>query len=709
MEIGHTADVNEGRLSDLVTQIRDVVRRRWLTLALVSAAVFGLGVVLILMMTPQYTALARVRIDPSRNPLSNSPQESQQALSPEAIETEVSVIKSTDLARRVVRKLGLVNDAEYTKFMKDELASRAMSPSDRESAVAGRLAGGLSVDREKLTYILDVKFTSRDPIKAAKIANAFAQAYIDTKVGNNVGTASRQAEFFQKRLDALGREVRAADEQVAAYRARAGIRGATAGYAGTTIADQQVAPLSSTLANAESDAAAARSNLAAAQQQIRTGGLDSVSEVLNSTVIADLRRQRAEVLRSQGEVQARYGERHPEAIRVRDQLAGIDAQIREESGRVVASLRATADAAAARAASLRGAIGRLQSEQADSTRTAALADSLEREAAAKRNAYDKMSQMSLESTQAAQNEIAQAEIVDPAQAPVRPSAPNKPLLTALALIIALGAGAGTIATQEMLVSGLRTVDDVETQLGVPVLAAVPKVPRTTNPSNLLLEKPTSLYAESLRIARAAILGVKGGASPHVIAITSALPSEGKTTTALSFARILAANNARTLLIECDVRRAAMRPLVNQPPKGPGLVEVLHGEIKADEAISPGDVPGLDHLLVRSPYFSSEDLFGAGGMEELLNEMRRSYDLIVLDLPPLVGLADGRFLAAQADTVALVVRWDSTPAAAAASALSWLRSDGAHVSGVIYTMVESSAEAIGGLYYSKKYSAYYQQA
>jgi succinoglycan biosynthesis transport protein ExoP len=709
MEITHASDANEGRLSDLVTQIRDVVRRRWLTLALIAAAVLTLGIVLILMMTPQYTASARVRIDPSRNPLASTPQEAQQALSPEAIETEVTVLKSMDLSRAVVRRLGLQNDPEYTKFMTDNLASAAMSAEQREITIASQLQGGLSVDREKLTYILGVRFTSRDPVKAAKIANAFAQTYIDSKVGSKTGTSQRQADFFQKRLEALGREVRSAEAQVAAYRAQAGIRGATEGYAGTTIADQQVAPLTSSLANAESEAAAARSNLAAAQQQIRAGGIDAVSEVLSSQVIADLRRQRAEVLRSQGEVQARYGERHPESIRVRDQLAGIDAQLREESTRVVASLRANAAAAEARADSLRGTMHRLEGEQASSTRAAALAASLEREAAAKRNAYDKMSQLSLESTQSAQNQIAQAEIVDAAQPPNRPSAPNKPLLITLAAIVALGAGAGTIAIQEMLVSGLRTVDDVETQLGIPVLSAVPKVPRTANPANLLLEKPTSLYAESLRIARAAILGVKGGASPHVIAITSALPSEGKTTTALSFARILAANNSRTLLIECDVRRAAMRHLVGERPKGPGLVEVLHGEARVDEAITPGDVPGLDHLLVRDTYFSSEDLFGTGAMEDLLTGMRQRYDLIVLDLPPLVGLADGRFLAAQADTVALVIRWDSTPASAASSALSWLRSDGAHVSGAIYTMVDSSAEAIGGLYYSKKYSAYYQQA
>ncbi|WP_293884083.1 polysaccharide biosynthesis tyrosine autokinase [Sphingomonas sp.] len=708
MEISHESDMNEGQLSDLVARVRDAIRRRWLTLLLVAAAIFGISVVLVLLLTPQYQSVARIRIDPSRNPLANSPQAQSEALSPEALETEVSTLSSVAVATDVATRLRLENDPEFTKGIGESGA--VLSLPDRRAAVANALLQKLSVGRDKLTYILNVKFTSRDSLKSARIANAFAESYISTKSGSKLGTAERQSEWFKRRLDAVGNEVRDADARVAQYRAQAGIvQGSTGGSGGGTITDQQVGPLSSQIATARSDAAAARANLAAAEGQISRGGQDAVSEVLSSPVIGDLRRQRTEILRNMGEVQARYGERHPESVRVRDQLASIDSQLKEETARVIGSLRATASAAEARSNSLSGSMNQLESQQATNTRNAVLAESLEREATAKRALFDRMSQMSLESTQTAQGSFAQAEIVDRALPPPSPTSPNKPLLFALALIVALGAGTGTIAVQEMLVTGLRTTEDVETQLGVPVLAAIPKVPKTTNPANLLLERPTSLFAESLRIARAAILGVRSAKPPQVIAITSALPSEGKTTTALSFARTLAVNNAKTLLIECDVRRAAMRFSVGTPATTAGIVEVLHGEAAVEQAITPGDVPGLDHLLVLAPYFSSEDLFGGGNFERLLAGLRQKYEHIVLDLPPLVGLADGRFLAVLADATALAVKWDSTPAAAASSAISWLRSDGANLVGVLYTMVDSSAEAIGGLYYSKKYSSYYQQA
>lgn len=707
MEISKQMTDYDGQLSDLLQTVRDVIRRRWLTLVLVAAAVLALGVVLMFMMTPKYETTARIRIDPAQSVAQNSGGST--ALNPEAIETEVAVLNSLDLAREVVSRLKLTNDPEFTAGLANRSDAATLGQTDRETAVAQALLANLSVERDKLTYLLAVSFTSRDPVKSARIANTFAETYLDTRVGTNAGAAEKQSEQLKRQAAELGAEVRSADAAVAAYRARAGLTVSGDGNgSGGTIVDQQVAPLSNQLATAESEAAAARASLAAAEGQVARGGLDAVAEVRSSEVVSELRRQRAMVLRAVGEVQARYGEKHPEYARVRDQLSSIDQQIKDEALRVIGSLRANATAADARAASLRASMGRLEVERASNTQASVMAESLEREAVAKRAAFDRASQLALESTQAAQNRISQAVIVDRAQPPSKPTSPNKPLILALALVAAFAAGAGTIAVQEMLVTGMQTVEELENQLGIPVLAAIPKVPKSVNPADLLLEKPTSLFAESLRIARAGILGVRSSTPPKVIAFTSALPSEGKTTTSLSFARTLASNNSRTLLLECDVRRAAMRALVSNPPTGPGIVEILHGKATAEEVIVPGDVPGLDHLLVRAPYFSSEDLFGADNMKNLLDKLRTRYDHIVLDLPPLVGLADGRFLSVLADVTVLIVRWNDTPAAAAVSALGWLKSDGANPVGAIYTMVDSSAEAIGGLYYSKKYSAYYQQ-
>lgn len=709
MEISQQMGANEGRLSDLLLKIREVIRRRWLTLLAVTAVIFAVGAVLTFMITPKYLASARVRIDPSQNALSGNGQSDQASLNPEAIETEVTILSSLDLARKVVRDLHLLDDPEYSQVLNAAKDGAALGEVEKETLVARALLANLSVGRESLTYILQIAFKSKDAVKAANIANAFADTYLASKAGAGVGTAERQSEWFQRRLDELGKEVRAADAAVANYRAKAGISVGPEGSFTGTVVDQQVGPLSGALADAESQAAASRASLSAAQQQIARGNLDSVAEVRNSPVIAELRRQRAEVLRSMGEVQARYGEKHPESLRVRDQLTGLDEQIKDEANRAVATLQAQAVAADARANSLQGSMQGLESQRADNTRAAVVANSLQREADAKRQAYEKMSELSLNSTQAAQNPTAMAVIVDRAQAPNSPSFPNKPLFLVLSLLIGMVAGAGTVGLQEMLVTGMRTIADVEATLGIPVLAAIPVVPKMKNPADLLLERPTSLFAESLRIARASLLGVRSGGPSQIIALTSALPAEGKTVTSLAFARTLAVNGSRTLLLECDVRRAAMRDLMQDAPMTPGIVEILHGTAQVDECIRPSGIERLDQLLVKEPYFSSEDLFGDGGMEKVLVSLRSRYDHIVLDLPPLVGLADGRFLAVLADVTGLIVRWDGTPASAARSALRLLQSDGANPVGAIFTMVDAAAEAVGGLYYSRKYGTYYQSA
>jgi succinoglycan biosynthesis transport protein ExoP len=214
----------------------------------------------------------------------------------------------------------------------------------------------------------------------------------------------------------------------------------------------------------------------------------------------------------------------------------------------------------------------------------------------------------------------------------------------------------------------------------------------------------------LRNARASILGVRTQARPKIIALTSALPSEGKTTTSLGLARTMAISGDRTIIVDTDVRRAQLRNIVTHPGDSPGIVDVLHGNATLDEAIQRTEIENLDQLLVQTPYFSSEDLFGNGQMQVLLNELAERYDAVILDLPPLIGLADGRFLAALADAVVLAIKWDSTPLKAVSMAASWLRADGANLIGTMFTMVDQRSQHAGAYYYhSDKYSPYYQPA
>jgi polysaccharide biosynthesis transport protein len=701
-----TAAGYEARLSDVITSVRDVLRRRYLLLLIITLVVTVIGVVLSYQISPSYQGVTRVQIDPSRTPLEHEQNEAQAQLASEAIETEVSVINSADVARSVVQRLGLLNDPE---FAPQPVSGRPpLSAEAKLDSTVQAVQHHLAASRDRLTYIIVIRFNSRDPHKAARIANAFANAYLDQKVGTRIGTAERQEQWFQNRMNEFAGEVRAADDKVAEFQAKSGIVRGAQNQQGTVL-DQQIGPLSLQMASAEAVAAEARSKAMSAQTQVAQGHLDSVTDVRQSPVIQELRRERATVVQTMQDMQLRYGDRYPDLIKVQDQLKAIDQLIKDESARVMRSLNADASAAEAQAGSLRGSMSSLEQKQADSARASVIAASLQRDADSKHAAYDKMAEMLLQSRQAAQNSIAQARVVDSADAPLQPSWPNRPLLFLLAFAVGLSLGVAVITMQELTVSGFRSVDEVEATLGVPLIAAVPDVKGTTRPADQLIEKPTSQFAESLRIARAAIIGVRGDQRPKVIALTSALPNEGKTTTVLGLARTMALNGDRTIVIDADVRRAQLRRIVGEPSTSVGLVDVLHGDATLDQAITSGGVENLDQILTLAPYFTSENLFGNDRMPQLLEELSHRYDSIILDLPPLVGLADGRYLAALADSVALIVKWDSTPKHAVESAVSWLRADNANLVGSIFTMVDTGSHAVGAYYYySKKYSAYYDQ-
>lgn len=703
------APAADPRIAEVFAIARDTLRRRWLTLALVALAVMVAGTAFVMTLPPKYAATTRVRIDPSRNPLATRSADGRAELTTEAIETEVSAIRALPVALEVVQKLSLDNDPEFAGALKDAGAAARTSTAARQTAVANAVLGHLDVSREKLTYLIDVKFTSSSGQKSATIADAFASTYIDRRLSGKASTAERQSEWFSRRLAELAVETREADQRVAEFRGANGItESSSSNSSNGTVLDQQVAPLASSLSLAESDAAGARSALSAAQAQMQRGGIGSVAAVLSSEVVSQLRAQRALVVQNMAEVQARYGDRHPETLRVREQLAGIDAQIQAEARRVVSSLQANAAAAGARADSLKSSLSNIETQRARDARNSVLAESLEREAAAKRAQYDRMSQLSLDSMQAARVSLAPAEIVDNAEPPAGPTSPNRPLLLVLTLIVALAAGTVTIAVQEALSGGLTSVEDIEREYGLPVVAAVPKVGKAENPADLMLDEPTSFYAEALRIGRAAVMGVRAGSAPQVVALTSALPAEGKSTTALAFARTLAIAGSKTILVECDVRRAVMQNMTRSARPTAGIVEVLHGDATVDEAIMAGDVPNLDVLLQPTRFFSSENLFGEHAMDALMRDLRGRYEHIVLDLPPLLGLADGRFLAILADATIVVVKWNDTSRGAVSSAINFLRTDGSRPVGIMLSMVDPASASAGALnYYSNKYSDYYQ--
>lgn len=700
------AQPNESSLAELIQQVRETLSRRWKTFAIVSAAIFIAGAVAVFMLKPHYTATVHVRIDPTRDPVAVQQGDVSKSLSDEAIDTEVSAFYSLALAKKVVDELRLTRDPE---FATEAVLSEYPTEEDRKTAIASELLLNLGVYREQQTYVLNVSYEDGDPVKAAQIANAFAENYIEGAVGTRTSVASAQAEWYQEQLLDLSRQITQADAAAARFKAEHGLTTATSeqGSFQGTITDQQVPSLAASLADAESAAAAARAEYQAAKTQAARSGPGSVTAVLQSQVISALQSQRAVAEQQQNQAEALYGPLHPTSRQNAENIAAIDKQIAAESGRIISSLGSVAASAEARASSLRGSLDQVEGVRNDQARYSVIANALDRDAETKRELYRQLSEEAQGSLQAAQNSMSSATIVDQAIPPKEPSSPNKPLYLVLAAIVGMMAGAGTIAVQEMLSGSIRKTEDIEEKLGLRMLAAVPFV-EDERPAALLVERPTSYYAESFRIARTSLFGSGGWPSgTPVIAFTSSLPGDGKTTSSLAFSRSMADTERRTLLVDCDVRRAAMQSASDITPREKDLVAYLQGNASIDDIVITTDSPRLDMIMVNSPFFSATNLFESDRMAQLIEAAKQHYDQIVLDLPPIVGLADGRHLAALADAIIFIIKWNSTPLPAARNAIDALLAIGKEPAGVIVNAVSESSDMLAGGYYLDRYSNYYQ--
>jgi capsular exopolysaccharide synthesis family protein len=693
----------------------DILKRRRRVFIPVTLVIFLLAAAVILTLPTKFVATAKIKLDPTRDAMAVG----EQKLRPDApdqilVDTEVSIIKSREVGREVVLRLNLDRNPTYAG--PDLLPGRTTLPETlRLDEIVDRVLQSLEVEREKGTYLVEVSYTAKKREDAARIANAFASSYIAKSLSSRTGTATQQAEFLKESVEAMRKRLQQSDAEYARYASQAGVvaQPGGGGLSGT-VTDQEIAPLTAQVAQAESDAAAAASKLNSARAQVATGGLDAVANVLDSPVVTSLRQQRAEIAKELGDSASRFGPNHPDTIMARERAQRVDQQIDSEARRIIASLASDAASSSARAASLQGQLSTLRGRQAANTRASVVATSLQLRSDSDRDAYNKEREQFQQIRQVANNTMTQATIVEPASPKVGSMSPNKPFYLAIAFIAASIVGAGVISAQELFSSGLRLPSEIETELGIPFIVSVPKIKwkpvnLASSPADVVIDTPVSPFAEAFRIARSTLLTGAKGLTPRIISMMSTLPDEGKTTCSLALARVMAMSGEKVLLIDCDLRQTGMTRAVGGEGRV-GLVEILLENVDFERAIYPDRAPRLDTICISSPLFTAEDMFGPNTkMAPLLRSLLERYDRIILDTPPVLGVADAKTLADLSDASVLLVKWNNTPLASVHAALARFEGDHSHVRGAIFTMVDEDSEAIGATYYSKKYSRYYQQA
>ncbi len=705
------------------------LRRRLKLFLILALLVFVATLLFTLRATPLYTAAASVMID-NRTEQVVDTQAVLSGLPADAatVDTEVEILRSRQLAERVVDALQLDEDPEFNPALAPPgvvaLFGATMSdaartrPSEIEARrqhedVVDAVRGRLRINRVGLTYVMSVGFTSTRPDKAATIANAFAQTYLLEQLEAKF-EATRQANaWLDGRLNDLRGEVIRNEAAVERYRNANNLLSAS----GATLTEQEISTYNTQLATVRAQQAEDEARLATARAQMSEGSIgDDVGEALGSTVVQQLRARRAEVSGRVADLSSRYGPRHPDMIRADRELADIDGQIQAEIGRIVSNLEARVQVSRQRTASMQASLTGARGALAANNNAGVRLNELQRNAEASRTLYQGLLDRFKQTTGQESLAESDARIVSRAVIPGAPSSPNVAVNLMLGLILAVGAGLAGVALAEMFDTGLATGEDVETRLGVPHIGSVPlmssvadPVDRNDAPADHLLKKPLSAFSEAVRALRTSIRFSRAGGGVGLIAVTSSLPGEGKTSTAICLGRSAAQAGQSVVIVDCDLRRRAISRMFGIEPEQ-GLLEVLDGTAPLDAALYLDTTSGAYALPLTGASFTLVDVFGSEAMDGLLVDLGRRFDLVILDTAPVLAATDTRILAAKVDAVVFLTLWRATPRKAVMNGLKLLDQAGAHVAGVALVQVDMRAQARHGYgdagYHYDAYKSYY---
>jgi exopolysaccharide transport family protein len=718
-------------------EVREVLRmfnrRKW-HLVGVTALVCALTALFLLQLVPEYRSSALVMLDTRKAKVTNTTDVLSTGLVDiPAIQTEIEVIRSASLLGRVVDKLHLDADPEFGASRPTVIGSLIQQgkdfvaryiPFQKAPGVPGadidaaKLRAITTLTRNLVTivrgrsYVISISVDSSDPRKAKRIVDTITDFYIVDQLQAKLDANKHATDFFNDRLEELKRNVEAAERAVATFREKSGLTVAK----DATIASQSLSELNSQLVQARAQRADRESRLIALQQAARNPAtLGGVTEVLGNTLISSLRSQEAEVARRVGDLSQRYGDSHPRILQARAEQGQIQARIAQEVAKIIASVQGDAEASRAKEAELQAQVDILERKAGGLGQNEVELHQLEREAQSSRAVYEDFLKRFKELREQQDIQQPDARILAAASLPTSPSFPRYGLTMSGALVLGLVLGAVVILLLERLDGGFRTGEQIERLTGRPLVGMIPALNRSTlgklMPARFAIEKMTSAYAEALRSAYTAMTLGTLDRPPRVVMVTSSLPAEGKSTFACSLAGLVARANGdkKILVMDCDLRRSSVAGTLNVQRTGGTIDEYLAGTKSLEEVIGRDEQSGVYYVLARSNTPNSAEILDSNAMKSFISALSNQFDLIFLDTPPLMAVADALVTARLSDYILFLVRWERTPREIAINALRLFRDLPKNI-GVVLVQVDVRRHSKYGYgdygYYYSKYKDYY---
>ncbi len=727
---------------DLKEYIRIVVKYR-IVIGACALTCTILAVLYAFMATPLYTAESKLRISTYEPVLSATKIEDMlQEKSKEAnyLETQIQEMKSFSLADRVLQNPTVKN---YFAEKSGGLFSFLKSSKNEEevSNKNGTYYNSIEKIRSYLnivdikpvrrTSLVSVVATAKDPGIASQIANLHAENYIDWVRAGRIDQQARGLTFLRAQADELRQKVADLEREAADY---AEANSIVAVNKDENITAQKMSQLNKLLTEASANRIQAENQFKEAENSLKSpsAGFDDVSA-------QQMRSQLAQLQAEYDQLSAKFQPGYPKMVQLKAQIDGLKESIQGQRKQIVSGLKAKMMAAAAEETNLREELERQKSQAFELSKSQVQYNILNREITTSRDLLENVLKQIKETSLAVESNASNVSIVDQAVVPQFPSYPKKSLVVMLGILVGTGLGLLMALLLNYLDSTIRTPDDVAHYLKAANLGVVPSFDiegvgqfakdkkllgvvkkeeeQTPDPTNLPVEQdslvpvvfvqdPRSLAAEAYRTIRTGILLSQAGEPPRTILVTSAQPSEGKTTSSINLAVSLAGNGSRVILIDADLRRPSLHKGLGLPNTNKGLTEVLTGQTAIEAAIQPDIVRRLSIVTAGTIPPNPAELLGSKEMYKLIKSLEEVYDFVIIDSPPILAVTDSIVLSRYVDGVVMVVRGAMTPRRVVQDAKARLSGVGARLLGVILNDVNIR----GGdyYYYNKYYYSYYSE-
>ena len=694
---------DEGETLDLVEYWRSITKRKWSILGLVLLVCL-ITTLTVYSMRPTYRSTSTVLIEQGKSKVV-SIEEVYNAMggNREYYQTQVEILKSRELARKVVERLKLTTHPDFDPRQQEGGARDYLSPASWFTtkvvptddnilkSVTKLVSDDLQVQPVRNSQLVQISFSAHDKELSAKVPNALAEVFIESDLDARVAMTQKAGSWLTERMSELRVKLDASEKSLQEYREReriVDVKGVAMSGASKALEQATTDLVSVRTKRAEAESLF---NQVKAARQGRAGGYESIPAVLRHPTVQSMKGLEAEAERKLADASKRYGPEHPRMVQANAELASARDNVKRQIESVVSGVEKEYDIARSNEQALERALGQSKAEIQGINRKEFQLGVLEREAQGNKQLYDMFVTRFKETNVAGDLQSTVARVVDPANIPNVAYAPKKMQILSIAAAVALLIGIMLSLLLDRISNTINTAAEVESRLGMPMLGYLQKMvgagKKSAKSELAFLTDGESLFSESIRTIRTSVLMSALDNPKKVIVVTSTVPSEGKTTVCFNLACALAQVKKSVLLIDGDLRRPKIARLVGRDKGAPGLSNMVSGVAPISECIIKHEQGGFHVLTAGFVPPNPLELLSSAKFADVLEKLKEAFDVILIDSPPLGLVSDALVLTQVANEVIYVVKADSTPYQLARAGIKRLAMANAPILGVVLNQLD----------------------